>query len=328
MMFGNKEGKTMTDENETENPGTEGEQMPEGLGALLGMLAGMKKPEDVDFESEMGGDVPLDEPDVDISLKPSRAVPVAGELWSISGIVSNRSTKPVWIVDKSTDISLSPEMYGQSSQTGSIGAFFPTIESRPFAEVVRIDPGASYSVIWKIDPVSTKDNPGSTQSIYKRILNALRNYSFFNPGEFVVSANVHIWQKKPSFSKQGNVTNIGDSYVKNVTSQVEMESSPWVLIIGAAIGGILCFVLQMLFGAINLGDSYLSIIKGVLVGFSSAVILSGVVTVLLSRLATTDFLIVVKIKDIWGAIATGFVVQWFGFPVLERILTSIGAPGA
>lgn len=316
----------MSDEKEADQSIDEEQEIPEELAGLLSTLSGIKKPEDVDFESEMGGDSPLEEPDVDIALKPSRDIPVAGELWSISGIISNRSTKPVWIVDKSTDISLSPEMYGQSSRTGSIGAFFPTTESRPFAEVVRIDPGASYSVIWKIDPVSSKGSPGSAQPIYKRILNAVRNYSFFNPGEFVVSANVHIWQVKPKFSKDGNVSNFGDSYVKNVTTQIQMESSPWVLISGAAIGGVLCFILQMLFGAIQMGDSYFSLIKGVMVGLASAVILSGVVTVLLSRLATTDFLIVVKIKDIWGAIATGFVVQWFGFPILERILSSIGTP--
>jgi hypothetical protein len=42
------------------------------------------------------------------------------------------------------------------------------------------------------------------------------------------------------------------------------------------------------------------------------------------RLATTDFLIVVKVKDFWGAIATGFAVQWFGYPLLEKMLSAIG----
>jgi len=224
----------MSKGNKEEDLNRDLQDVPEGLDVLLSMVG-----------SEMGSDIPLEEPDVDITLKPSREIPVAGELWSITGIISNRSTKPVWIANKYTNISLSPEMYGQSSQTGSIGAFFPTIESRPFAEVVRIDPGASYSVIWKIDPASSKGQPGATQSIYKRIANVIKNYSFFNPGEFVVSVNVHVWQVKPEFSNEGDVANVGDSYVKNVTTQIEMESSPWVLIIGAAIGGVLCFILQL-----------------------------------------------------------------------------------
>jgi hypothetical protein len=80
----------------------------------------------------------------------------------------------------------------------------------------------------------------------------------------------------------------------------------------------------MLLGLSSLSGGFLAFFKGITVGLSSAVILSGVVTVLVSRLASTDFLIVVKVKDFWGAIATGFAVQWFGFPLLERLLSGMG----
>lgn len=55
-------------------------------------------------------------------------------------------------------------------------------------------------------------------------------------------------------------------------------------------------------------------------GLASAILLASIATVLLSRLSTADFLIVVKVKDFWGAIATGFVIQWFGYRYLVRLL--------
>jgi hypothetical protein len=264
----------------------------------------------------------LGTPDVDISLHPSREIPIAGELWSVAAEIYNRWTSPVWIVDSTTSLLLAPEMWGQATQKGSIGAFFPTVHSRPTSEVVRIDPGAKYSVVWKLDPMSEKGKPGADSSIRSRIYNSIRNFAFFNPGTFRVSGVVHIWGKAPTFDN-GRVSNLGDSYCMSVSRQITMESSPWVLILGAAAGGILCFILQALFGNVVFGSTVLSGGRTLLLGLSSAIILSGVVTVLVSRLATTDFLVVVKVKDIWGSIATGFAIQWFGYDVLTQLLSRV-----
>jgi hypothetical protein len=43
------------------------------------------------------------------------------------------------------------------------------------------------------------------------------------------------------------------------------------------------------------------------------------------RLATTDFIVVIKIKDLWGAIATGFVLQGFGYPAPPTAARAVGA---
>jgi len=181
------------------------------------------------YEGELGQDKALEDPDVDISLHPSRKIPVAGELWSISGEVYNRSNRPVWIVDTTSVLTLAPEMYGLASRVGSQGAFFPTIKSRPTDEVVRIDPGAKYFIVWKLDPASTTEATGTRKSIIKRVYHAVRNYAFFNPGVFRVSATIHVWSTQPRFD-EGRVQNIGDSFAKSVAEEINMESSPWVLI--------------------------------------------------------------------------------------------------
>ncbi len=303
-----------------------------------------------DYEREVGGAEPIVEPDVDIELHPSRNVPVAGELWSISGTISNRSAFPVWIINVTSSLTLAPEMYGLSSSTGSMGAFFPTIRNRSTTEVVRIDPGASYTVIWKIDPLATSQNDTNTLAalaetiqasmrageiqkskarrphIYKRIANSINNFLYFNPGEFRVSATCHIWTVRPQIVGDDVTPNTGRSFVKTVSKELYMDSSPWVLICGAMVGGVLCFILKLLYllsgngAGVGLGLSTVA-------EFASSLVLCSVATVLLSRLATTDFLLVVKIKDFWGAIATGFVVQWFGIPMLEKMMTAISTGG-
>ncbi|MEW5826871.1 MAG: hypothetical protein AB1778_08595 [Candidatus Bipolaricaulota bacterium] len=277
------------------------------------------------FEAEIGRSESIPEPDVDISLHPSRETPIAGELWSVMGEVRNRSQSPIWIVDTTTMLSLAPEMYGQMATTGSVNAFFPTMRTRPQAEVVRIDPGANYTVVWKLDPGRQKHNQAAAKSIWRRIISAIRNFAFFNPGSFRLCASVHIWSAKPTFNETGQVANLGDSFCRAVSRDITMDASPWVLIVGAVTGGVLAYALQLAFGLATLGGTSLEVLRGVLVGLSSSCILTGVVTVLVSRLATTDFLVVVRVKDIWGAIATGFVVQWFGYSILTRLLGGLPA---
>lgn len=271
------------------------------------------------FEAEMGSDTPLPELDVDVILRPSRAVPIAGELWSVRGEIYNRSQFPIWIIDHTTRLTLPPEMYGQLVSTGSIAAFFPTIQSRFQSEVIRIDPGGNYFVTWKIDPIGNTD---TSNSLVRRIEFAITNFAFFNPGAFQMSATIHIWSsKRPAFTSVGMLANQGDSFCKSVSQEISMEASPWVLILGAAAGGAWCFVLQLLIGPSSpLGSP--NWISTVAVGIASSILLCSVVTVLLSRLAATDFLIAVRVKDIWGAVATGFAVQWFGYGVVAKLLAN------
>lgn len=302
-------------------------------GALLGKQVGalLSTPDYKGLaESEIG---PLDafvRPDIEVKLIPSRQLPVAGELWSILGTIKNRSDKPIWIVDVRTVLTLAPEMWGQTSRSGSLVAFFPTVRTRKTPEIVRIDPQCDYAVVWKIDTYHVRRDrktPGIVE-VFARILSSLKDFVFFNPGEFTISATVHIWTVPPTIGEDGAISNSGESLPVNVNSEIEMEASPWVLILGAMIGGTLSFVLQLLAAysgtdagssgsALNLAASAIGI------GFLVAVLLPAITTILLSRLATTDFLLVVKVKDIWGAIATGFIIQWFGYSPMLRLLETV-----
>jgi hypothetical protein len=265
----------------------------------------------------------IPKPDVDIVLHTSRETPAAGELWSLSGEIHNRSQVPIWLVDQTTTMTLAPEMYGHSTRHRSVDAFFPTTRPGEGAEIVRIDPGASYAVVWELDPLGERGGTSRRTSL-RRVYTAIRDFAFFRPGRFRVSSTIHVWQQKPELDANGGVTNTGASFPITISREFAMEASPWVLVTGAVWGGILCFILQFLNGQIQIGAPVNVAVRDVAVGLGTALILNSVGTVLISRLATTDFIVVIKIKDLWGAIATGFVLQGFGYPALLRLLERVG----
>lgn len=121
------------------------------------------------------------------------------------------------------------------------------------AEVVRIDPGASYAVIGELDPLESKGESRRRSSL-RRMLTAVRDFAFFKPGRFRVSSTVHVWQQKPELDDDGAVSNTGASYPITVSTDLAMDASPWVLIAGSAFGSILALILQSLNGQIRLGD--------------------------------------------------------------------------
>lgn len=279
-------------------------------------------PKPPDYESEVGDIKPLSRPDIEIELRPSRESVVAGEPWSVTGEISNHAAQPIWIVDTTTRLHPASEVWGSGPRVGSLGAFFPTIMSRPEAEVVRIDPGASYSVIWRID-ASKASSEGSPLSLIRQVGWIVRNFAFFKPGIFATSAIVHVWCSPPKFSAEGVVSNLGESFTVTVPGQITVEPSPWVLVLGAAIGGILCYLLQLLYGIYNPTGSILSQFASITAGLLASSLLPGSLTVILSRLASTEFLVAIKIRDLWGALTIGFIVQWFGYGLIDRVLSGI-----
>jgi hypothetical protein len=130
-----------------------------------------------------------------------------------------------------------------------------------------------------------------------------------------------VWTVPPAFDPDGMVLNVGESLTTECTERIEMEASPWVLTFAAAIGGILAHLLQRLVFPPDVGG------PTIWIGLVTAMLLSGIGTILLSRLATTDFLLVVKVKDFWGAIATGFVIQWLGYSALTKLIEGARVAG-
>lgn len=265
---------------------------------------------------EIGSEQPLSKPDVEMLLYPTRKSIVAGEQWSLLGEIRNRSDSPIWIADYCTWIIPPPEIQGLG-KAGSSPAFFPTIRGRETDEVIRIEAHSAYTVVFRLGPKFQTD---SWFANIEAIKFALRDFLFFYPGTFTVSATTHIWPVPPTIGEEGQVTNTGQSFTINCQCNILADASPWVLIFASSLGGLLSFALQILSGAIPLGSTTVLAIRTFLVGTSTTVLLCGVVTILLSRLAKVDFIISLKINDFWGAIASGFAIQWIGQRVIETLL--------
>jgi hypothetical protein len=51
-------------------------------------------------------------------------------------------------------------------------------------------------------------------------------------------------------------------------------------------------------------------------------------TVVLSRIAETQFFIKVSVSDFWGAIAVGFLANYGGWALLDKMVPGAAAPKA
>ncbi len=289
---------------------------------------------EINFDAEIGPSEPLASVTVDLKLIPSKQTVAAGEPWTVFGQISNRSERPVWIVDTRAVFVLPDELWGLAEGL-PLFAYFPTTDFRLQDEIARIEPGASYIVFWEVNPTKRleRDQRGESApaSSIRRVLSrqggAFWSFLFFRPGEYTVAASVGVWATPPKVV--GNtVINTGESFTLSETLEVSIETSPWVLMAGAIAGGLVCFVLRLMLALRRSTLQDLGGLRYVASGFAMAILLCSIGTVLLSRISGSEFLVSVTVRDVWGAVATGFIIQWLGLTYVVGQLVSPGDAAA
>jgi hypothetical protein len=119
-------------------------------------------------------------------------------------------------------------------------------------------------------------------------------------------------------------------YTVAKTTELQIAAPQSVIILGAIVGGIIAFavlprsrrdrtVVTALDGATKT-KTIVGRVYPTTYGILGAALLSVIVTILLSRMSEQQFLIKVTINDFWGAIAVGFVANYIGSRVLDRLL--------
>jgi hypothetical protein len=101
--------------------------------------------------------------------------------------------------------------------------------------------------------------------------------------------------------------------------------------VGAVLGGLIFTVLSMVRGEENAmngasagrSDTAKTLGKVVLILVGSS-LLSVIVTILLSRVEQTQFFIKVSVSDFWGAIAVGFLANYGGWAILDKMVPGAG----
>lgn len=279
------------------------------------------------FNSQVGPKTSLKHLQVDFSLTPSGAEPIAGETWSMLGEITNRSTETIWIINNQCQLFVPPEVWGASSDRGSFNAFFPTpfLPNAKFnTRVARVEPGEKYTMVWKIDSYDyIQPNQGLGQVFY-RIYHIVMDFLFYRPENFLFNGTVKIWSENPptvhfdESASDYSIDNLGSSFLVSATRPVFVGASPWVLMIGAVSGGIISFALQLFYTMNNSTLKSLGGLRYISVGFATAVLFTSIATILISRIGSSDFLINIKIHDVWGSAASGFILQWLGLKYFAR----------
>ena len=281
---------------------------------------------------------------IDIKVETSRSQPTVGIL-GISARITNISNSTIYLRAKDMDLVLPPELEVSRADVNSRWAFFPTEKlpaDDPWEVSIILSPGDSYPVFWRTDPNFGLEPDATSQDVIKTQSNAASGgqrisdtfkiigdeiasemrFLFFPPGDY----NVTVVAKYRTTSEES-----ANSTYRTVaaTSTIHVVAPPFVILFGAALGGVLAyFIVPGLRKHLSYSPTkfrgWVARFAKEAGGISGSALLSAVVTILLSRISESQFLIQVTVTDFWGAIAIGFVANYLGWNVLGKIVSRIG----
>lgn len=256
---------------------------------------------------------------VSLSLITRKQNFAVGEKWSVFAGVSNLSDVPIWITSETSLLTIPTEVLGQSRQFFAQFAFLPTLGEKVFNEHIRINPGEKYIIEWYVDGL---DEPGSDNRIglVFRFIKILKEFLLFKPDEYPFTAIVHYWNTPPSL--ENGRFNLANTKMVSEVRSIQIEGSPIVLILGAAIGGLFAFAIRS-FASRSIPSVKLNRTASMyLISLVSTMLFCVVGVILLERLSKSDFPVAITVKDFWGAIAIGFVLEWWGLKGLRSSISS------
>ena len=243
---------------------------------------------------------------IKLTLKSSRTQINSDTSFSISAEIENASPGTIFITPTFLTLTVPPEVdpafVGGASEWR---AFLPgTGENDELRKIVAVQPGSRTVAVF-----SLQNNP----SQWQRFRAALR----LVPGEYTIHVACAYWNNLEDAQQQR----------LNYSTQVAETNVPFVvppiaILPGAALGGLLAFILLpslWLPPAKRFGEhrwyEKVSILGS---GLGVSCLLSVVVTILLSRISESQFLVRVSVQDTWGAVAIGFIAGASGTSVLQR----------
>ena len=264
---------------------------------------------------------------IDITIETSRSQPTAGDGLGISAEIKNVSDSIIHFEGEEIDLVLPPELLEPGQFSSGTYALLPT-ETGPKEDLwktaIDLNPGDSYKVFWTqggtIRYLSTEER-SHIRKIYDAISSEM-NFIFFPPGDYKIAV---VCKYRPVIDSKPAV------YRTTVQSAIIHVAAPqFVILFGAALGGLLAYfilpqarakLIQAKTTSEALAARITNRVLKELAGVAGAVLLSTIITILLSRISETSFLIKVTITDVWGAIAIGFIANYVGAKALDKMLT-------
>lgn len=254
---------------------------------------------------------------IEISIESSRPQLTAGTGLGIVAEIKNLSDNTVYLRETHFVLVLPPELHNPRTQGewGGKYGFFPTESSREVSLALR--PGDTYKAFW-----TTKRESSSLFSYLADSIMSELYFIFFSPGDYKITVVAKYWTdpKTPS----------NDFRTVTRSTTLPVAAPQFVILFGASIGGLIAYFLlpqarrrlmqpsersemRLLYFTLRFSKESAGIVGSVL--------LSIIITILLSRISETQFLIRVTVNDLWGAIAIGFIANYTGSKVLSKILS-------
>lgn len=258
-----------------------------------------------------------------VTLKASRDQAIAGSDFGITAQIENTSDRPVYIAPSSFAMTAPPELDSDGPRDWL--AFFPgvlPITSGQYQDtVIVLEPGSNISAFWSGNIQHSRGRPPKA-SLFLNICTILaydcsdliRGLSF-SPGKYTLTIVGSYWD-----TYEGAKSKSVERHTQATELQEQINASQPVILFGAAIGGIIAFLLlTKVQPSAPSGWARVRLVPGLL----SAVLLSMIVTILLARLSQSQFIISVTVNDFWGAVAVGFVIAASGPAILQKFTSLV-----
>jgi hypothetical protein len=258
-----------------------------------------------------------------IAIEPSRSPITMDTEAGVSAEIKNVSSAPVKLYENETVFVTTPEilLYGDTQQSIRGCATFPTQGNTPPVERpargygLLIQPGESYRVFWDM----TKNGCAgkSPEEKEKRFSLPWLEHEWqkimFSPGTYKVYLDAVFY---PSGQD-------GQPYHTAAEGRdVVFSASEQKILFGAFLGGLLAYIIKVYY---NVPTQLTAKMKtGWLkryIGYTEwiAAGLFGAIIVILASRLSDSFPVKVNANDFWGSITLGFVFQWMGVKLLEKL---------
>lgn len=267
---------------------------------------------------------------VKVTIATSRAEVTSNGGYGVYADLENLASVPVTIYPDQLDLVSLPELTLKAGCSYASYAFFPTEPDKdkdhPSGWPILIQPNEHYQVFWDVNTqsCSSKQTVSSKEGWFTSWYNYFVDSLSFVPGDytFVVEGKAHL---APDTAADSNYHTFEQSLRLHV-GITQINS-----MLAAMLGGVIAYFVIVLrqggeFGPLKPGKNrskYWIPVLRLLVFFRnlfSAALLSGVVTIILSRISDTQFPIKVSVSDFWGALTIGFVAYFTGNKIIDKLV--------
>lgn len=272
---------------------------------------------------------------IKITISTSRAQMQAGDNFLITAEIENVSKEVVYFNPRAFTLTAPPEIDPESPRDWY--AVFPGPASGPlkasvgghelmcavketgtdptFDKVVVLPPGGRIPAYWsgKMRPTDSPDLNKLSWTAYavRMTADSIGRALSFPPGRYKIVVFAAYWN-----TYEGARCKLAEHQSDIAEYELSVAASQATILWGASIGAVIAF---FLLPALKLSPE----MKGTVHkahGLITSVLLSVILTIMLSRLADTQFLVKVSVSDFWGAVVIGFVSSATGARILRMIL--------